>query len=77
MIPLPLGVVGDFYVVALKVTDSGTLSGTIAIALLLLFYGLWFGFPLMRAGGRDRLKAKSRKADYEHEARARARKPKT
>lgn len=52
MIPLPLGVVGDFYVVALKVTKSGALAGTVAIVLLALFYGLWFAFPLskMRKG---------------------------
>lgn len=46
MIPLALGITGDFYVVARKVTESGGLSIALAAFALLLFYGLWFGFTL-------------------------------
>jgi Family of unknown function (DUF6328) len=46
MIPLALGVSGDFYLVAQKITDSGGLSIGLAALALLIFYGLWFGFTL-------------------------------
>jgi hypothetical protein len=46
MIPLALGITGDFYVVARKVTESASLSITFAALALLLFYGLWFGYTL-------------------------------
>jgi hypothetical protein len=48
MIPLALGICGDLFVVARKVTESET--GAIAVALLMLFffYGLWFGFTIYR-----------------------------
>ena len=48
MIPLALGLCGDFYVVARKVTESIALSITSAAIMLLIFYGLWFGFTLYR-----------------------------
>lgn len=46
MIPLALGVTGDFYVVARKITESEGLSAGLAALALLTFYGLWFGFTL-------------------------------
>lgn len=42
MVPLALGVCGDFYVVTAKITDAPTLSAAAAVAMLLLFYGFWF-----------------------------------
>lgn len=46
MIPLALGITGDFYVVARKITESVGLSFGLSALALLLFYGLWFGFTL-------------------------------
>ena len=48
MIPLALGVTGDFFVVVNKITRS-TKTAIIASALVLLFfYGFWFGLTLYR-----------------------------
>ena len=48
MIPLPMGICGDLFVVIRKVTES-TVSGIIGAAgALVLFYGLWFGFTAYR-----------------------------
>jgi hypothetical protein len=46
MVPLALGITGDFYVVARKITESGGLAIGLAALALLIFYGLWFGFTL-------------------------------
>jgi Family of unknown function (DUF6328) len=46
MVPLPLGICGDLYVVIRKVTGSIPLAVVSAFVALLLFYGLWFGFTL-------------------------------
>jgi hypothetical protein len=48
MIPLPLGICGDLFVVLRKVTGSISLSLGIALLTLAFFYGLWFGFPQLR-----------------------------
>ena len=48
MIPLPLGICGDLFVVLRKVTDSISISITGALLLLAFFYGLWFGFTSYR-----------------------------
>jgi uncharacterized protein DUF6328 len=48
MIPLPVGICGDLFVVIRKVTES-TLAGIIGAATALVsFYGLWFGFTAYR-----------------------------
>jgi uncharacterized protein DUF6328 len=44
MIPLPLGICGDFFVVMRKVTESETVAWLSAVVVLALFYVLWFGF---------------------------------
>lgn len=44
MVPLALGICGDFLVVLLKVTHSAALSTTLALAMLCVFLGLWFGY---------------------------------
>jgi DMSO reductase anchor subunit len=46
MIPLALGITGDFYVVLRKVTNHTLLSAAIAALLLVAFYALWFGYTL-------------------------------
>jgi hypothetical protein len=48
MIPLPLGICGDLFVVLRKVTDSISLSIGLALLIVICFYGLWFGLPLYR-----------------------------
>lgn len=53
MIPLALGIVTDFYIVLNKVTHAPALSFGIAAAVLVLFYGLWFVYPLLARNGRD------------------------
>jgi hypothetical protein len=46
MVPLALGITGDFYVVARKITESEGLSLALGALALLIFYGLWFGYTL-------------------------------
>ena len=48
MIPLALGVTGDFFVVVRKITGSVSLSAAAAGVMLLFFYGFWFGLMLYR-----------------------------
>jgi cytochrome bd-type quinol oxidase subunit 2 len=54
MIPLALGIAGDFYVVARKITESEGLSDGLSALALLVFYGLWFGYTLYRRRARER-----------------------
>jgi DMSO reductase anchor subunit len=46
MIPLALGICGDFYVVVRKVTESVSVSIVVAGLMLAVIYGLWFGTTL-------------------------------
>jgi hypothetical protein len=48
MIPLPLGICGDFFVVIRKVTGSTSISISCALLTLACFYGVWLGLPLYR-----------------------------
>jgi len=48
MVPLALGICGDFFVVARKVTGSRALSAGAALLMLAFFYGLWFGLTSYR-----------------------------
>ena len=48
MIPLPLGICGDLFVVLRKVTGSISISVGSALLILMFSYGLWFGFPAYR-----------------------------
>ena len=49
---LGLGLASDFFVVTYKITQSVSLSLGCGVALLLFFYGLWFGYSSwMRARG--------------------------
>lgn len=48
MIPLALGVCGDFFVVMRKVIISSTYSIIAAALMLIFFYSLWFGLTLYR-----------------------------
>ena len=52
LVPLGLGISGDFYVVAEKVLNSSAAGIGLAIASLIFFFGLWFGLTLvLRARG--------------------------
>ena len=46
MVPLALGLAGDFYVVLAKVLDSPGASIALAGVSLVFFFGLWFGLTL-------------------------------
>ncbi|HZR47680.1 MAG TPA: DUF6328 family protein, partial [Candidatus Manganitrophaceae bacterium] len=48
MVPLPLGLSGDFFVVVRQVTDSSPLALAGSLLLLAFFYGFWFGFTFYR-----------------------------
>lgn len=50
LIPLALGICGDFYVVLRKVTNSEVTSIIAAGLMLLFFYGMWFGLTLYLRG---------------------------
>lgn len=53
MVSLALGVTGDFYLVAWKVTESNLLSLVLGALSLCCFYGLWFGFTFYRRRKRE------------------------
>jgi hypothetical protein len=48
LVPLSCGTCGDFFVLARKISGSIFLASTTTVAILLCFYGLWFGFSLYR-----------------------------
>ena len=48
LVPLALGLAGDFFVVVYKVTSSPAMAAALSGAALLLFAALWFGLPLAR-----------------------------
>jgi hypothetical protein len=48
MIPLALGICGELFVVVRKVTESVTAGLIFAAAMLVFFYGLWFGYTIYR-----------------------------
>lgn len=52
MLPLALGITGDFFVVARKITESKTMAAILAALTLMLFYGLWFGYTFYLRGRR-------------------------
>ena len=46
LVTLALGMAGDVVIVARKVTDSETMAWSAGGGLLLLCYGIWFGYSL-------------------------------
>jgi hypothetical protein len=48
MVPLALGLSGDFYVVVAKVTRQTDIALGSALGILAVFLGLWFGFTLWK-----------------------------
>lgn len=59
MIPLALSICGDLFIVVRKVTESATTAIIAAALALLFFYGLWFGYTLMRKGERRRARGET------------------
>lgn len=51
MLPLALGIGGDLYVLADRVTGSAALAGALAAVTVLFYLSLWFGYPLYRRRG--------------------------
>jgi hypothetical protein len=52
LVPLALGLAGDLYVVTLKITGSMPSALVSAALTLTFFYGLWFGYTLLRRAKR-------------------------
>jgi hypothetical protein len=48
LVPLALGLSGDFFVVAYKITHSPAVAAGLSGAALVMFFGLWFGLTLGR-----------------------------
>lgn len=48
MVPLALGIAGDFFVVVRKVSGSAQTGTAAATLTLAMCYGLWFGYPAYR-----------------------------
>jgi hypothetical protein len=58
LVPLGLGLAGDFYVVTAKVLKSNETALALSAASLVFFFGLWFGMTLVvRARGEARRSA--------------------
>jgi uncharacterized membrane protein len=57
MVPLGMGLAADFFVVLEKVLEAPGLSGGLAAASLVFFFGLWFGVTYALRGARvERMK---------------------
>jgi hypothetical protein len=54
MVPLALGLSGDFYVVVAKVFRSAQVGIAAAGAIMFLFFGLWFGYTILRKAQKDK-----------------------
>jgi hypothetical protein len=50
MIPLAPGICGELFIVVRKVFESATAGIISAAAMLLFFYGLWFGYTIYKRG---------------------------
>lgn len=48
MIPLALGISGDFFVVTMKITNELSIAIGVAAVALVVFFALWFGYSLLR-----------------------------
>lgn len=66
MIPLALGVSGDFFIVARKILHSTATAAALFAVALCAFYGLWFGYTYYRRLQSEPRAAKELKAKYSH-----------
>lgn len=53
MVPLALGVTGDFFIIVRKITRSNITAIIAAALMLLFFFGFWFGFTVYRRSRRS------------------------
>lgn len=53
LVPLAIGLCGEFYVVAGKIGYAGGAALAAALLAFILFMGLWFVYPLARHGRRE------------------------
>jgi hypothetical protein len=53
MVPLALGVTGDFFIIVRKITRSNSTAIIASALMLLFFYGFWFGFTVYRRSRRS------------------------
>jgi len=68
MAALGLGVCGDLFVVAWKVTESIELASAAAVLMLALSYGLWFGLTSYWRGLNERLGPRTKQNSSRHPA---------
>jgi uncharacterized protein DUF6328 len=68
MAALGLGVCGDLFVVAWKVTESIELAFAAALLMLALSYGLWFGLTCYWRRANERLGLRTNENDSRHPA---------
>jgi DMSO reductase anchor subunit len=62
LLPLALGICGDFYLVLRTVSQSLTVCAIVSSLLLIFFVWLWFGMPLARRIHDSRLRGNKPKA---------------
>ena len=48
MVPLALGIAGDLFVVARKITESTAFASVVSMLMAAIFFGLWFGYTTYR-----------------------------
>jgi hypothetical protein len=53
MVPLALGIAGDLFVVARKITESAAFAAAASMTMIAIFFGLWFGYTAYRSGRRN------------------------
>ena len=63
MVPLGLGMCGDFYVIAREVSKSPAFSAIASIAMSLFLFGLWFGLSIYQRRARTFARGHSRTAN--------------
>jgi cytochrome bd-type quinol oxidase subunit 2 len=63
MIPLALGVCGDFFLIVRKVTESTVAAVVAGLVMLFFFYGFWFGFTIYRRNQERNRQAHPRRED--------------
>ncbi len=56
LVPLVLGIAGDFYIVVWKVAESDAWAVVMTALLVVFAYGAWFGFPMYRKWSERELK---------------------
>jgi len=53
MVPLALGIAGDLFVVARKISDSTAFALVVSMLMAVTFFGLWFGYTTYRRSERQ------------------------